>query len=221
MSDLEPRSDAEFRAIYGVTPACRDLSRKETTSLLNRELVRCKLERQNAYAYWAHEVEVHDWRIGKLVRADFVQFEPFGYHTAIDAGLIEKGMFTFYEVKSCIDDLKSGHGLNFFGDRNYIVMPVEVFPEYKRRANDDVNFDKRLIEVMASVAATNFTFLLYGKSRNGKGAFKETSEFSPRGSRTKPASELLLCMMRALIANSGHSDVQHRIAREVGCHDSV
>lgn len=40
---------------------------------------------------------------------------------------IEKGDFYCYEVKSSIEDFNSGHGLNFIGDYNYLVMPEEVY----------------------------------------------------------------------------------------------
>lgn len=40
---------------------------------------------------------------------------------------IEKGDFWCYEVKSSVEDFRSGHGLNFIGDYNYIVMPEKVY----------------------------------------------------------------------------------------------
>ena len=42
---------------------------------------------------------------------------------------IEKGEFIFYEVKSCKDDYHSGNGLNFEGERNYIVTTMETYKQ--------------------------------------------------------------------------------------------
>ena len=40
---------------------------------------------------------------------------------------IEKGDFYCYEVKSSVEDFHSGHGLNFIGDYNYLVMPEKIY----------------------------------------------------------------------------------------------
>ena len=40
---------------------------------------------------------------------------------------IEKGDFYCYEVKSSVEDFRSGHGLNFLGDYNYLVMPEKIY----------------------------------------------------------------------------------------------
>ena len=40
---------------------------------------------------------------------------------------IEKGDFYCYEVKSSVEDFHSGHGLNFLGDYNYLVMPEKIY----------------------------------------------------------------------------------------------
>src|SRR5699024_5440742 len=37
------------------------------------------------------------------------------------AAEIDKGSFSFYEVKSCMADFNSGYGKNFKGDENYLV----------------------------------------------------------------------------------------------------
>ena len=199
-------------------PACEGLSRAETTSLLSRELVRLRLERRNAYSYWAHEVEISNHLDnGPDVRVDFVQFEPHSYHTCTDISGIELGKFTFYEVKSCLADLKSGHGLNFMGDVNWVVMPVELYEPYLIARGEDRQLER---------ATADAGCLLYGKARNGRATFVEAHYFrselfddkAPADVyrhvfRKRAAAELLLCMMRAMIANSNHSDVDHRIER--------
>lgn len=190
-----------------VKPVCEGMGRKEITSLLSRELIRCRLERRNAYSYWAHEVEMHDYAKGKSVWVDFVQFEPDWYHQATHAGCVERGTFTFYEVKSCIGDIKSGHGLNLMGDENYIVMPVEAYYKLNEAWG---NGDKKLRETLGSYRHS-CGYLLYGEKKNGWRGFYEVDPITRNGCRKKPADELLLCMMRALIANSDRSDVEHKI----------
>ena len=60
-------------------------------------------------------------------RVDYMQFKPV--NNSVSG--IEKGDFYCYEIKSCVDDLMSGYGRNFFGDYNYFVMPKDVWEEKK------------------------------------------------------------------------------------------
>jgi len=53
-----------------------------------------------------------------------MQFKPAGGTFISD---IEKGIFTGYEIKSCIDDVYSGNGLNFIGEENYIVTTMQTY----------------------------------------------------------------------------------------------
>ena len=215
--------DEDLQAILAETklkPACEGMSRKEVTSLLSSELVRLVLTRKNAYSYWAHEVEVYDARKGAMTWVDFMHFEPAGYHTATHPGNVERGTFTCYEVKSCIADIKSGNGLNWFGDENFMVIPVELFPKFKKAYHGTSegrfeDYDRKLREHVPSLSG--FKFMFYGKARNGLGAFRTLAldDRMQRLPRTKPASELLLCMMRAMLADSDRSDVSHRIERSV------
>lgn len=187
------------------SPACDGMKRAEITELLDSELIRLRLTRKNAYSYWAHEVWL-DRYTDHEKRVDFVEFTPKGGVTYSDAPHIEHGTFSFYEVKSCMDDLKSGHGLNFDGDENWLVMPVEMFEPYKK-----VRLDDGYLRQSTRLARC----LLYGIGRNGKPTFWEqpkawSAEWACRG---RCASELLFAMMRAMIANSGHSSVSHRVRR--------
>lgn len=104
------------------------MNRKETTEFLSKLLVSDRLTGQGKY--YASEVTL-DWGSGKgkEKRVDFVQFIPKNQST----GGIEKGEFIFYEVKSCKEDYNSGNGLNFEGERNYIVTTMET---YKKIIND-------------------------------------------------------------------------------------
>ena len=97
------------------------MNRKETTAFLGDLLV---LDRfGGAGKYWAKEVSI-DYGTTDVKRVDFMQFEPGGV-TAISS--IEKGTFTCYEIKSCKEDVFSGNGLNFIGEKNYIVTTMECY----------------------------------------------------------------------------------------------
>lgn len=41
----------------------------------------------------------------------------------------KKGIFVCYEVKSCREDVFSGNGLNFIGEKNYIVTTMQCYKE--------------------------------------------------------------------------------------------
>lgn len=97
------------------------MDRTETTKRLGDILIRTKLT--GAGKYYSSEVSVDPWtNHGK--RVDFMQFIP---DNQISVSGIEKGIFICYEVKSCIEDVYSGNGLNFFGERNYIVTTMECW----------------------------------------------------------------------------------------------
>jgi hypothetical protein len=183
------------------------MSRSEITDLLDRELVRLRLTRKNAYSYWAHEVWV-DRYTDHEKRVDFMEFLPKGGVTYSDAPHIEHGTFSFYEVKSCMADLKSGSGLTFDGDENWLVMPVELFEPYKEEV---VGNQQGYVAQHTSRARC----LLYGIGRNGKPTFwEQPNDYVCRWScRKRSAAELLFCMMRAMIANSDHSNVNHAVRR--------
>lgn len=186
---------------WPLKPLCKGMPRKEITSLLSGRLIDLRLTRRDAYTYWAHEVPIRE--CGKERRIDFMQFVPYGHNANITAAGVELGTFVCYEVKSCIADMKSGNGLNFFGDVNWIVCPIEVYYEFL----ENHQYDPKLRAVIDDQVG----FLVFG-SRRGESDFLE---FGPpslcRGQRKRSASELIFCMMRALVANSCHSDVDHRI----------
>lgn len=94
------------------------MNRKEITKFLSDLLVRDRFSGMGKY--YAREVSI-DYGTKDVKRVDFVQFEPAGV-TSISS--IEKGIFTCYEVKSCKEDVFSGNGLNFFGEKNYIVTTM-------------------------------------------------------------------------------------------------
>lgn len=95
------------------------MTRAEITSRLSslveaRIAPRCPL--------WAPEVEVPGGRV------DYMGFRPYGYSYGYtpDSSSLERGELTCYEVKSCMADFQSGHGLNFAGDINWLVCPQDL-----------------------------------------------------------------------------------------------
>lgn len=96
------------------------MTRKETTKFLTDLLIADRLSDRQ---YYAKEVTV-DANTSKAKRVDVMQFAPAGVFHVSD---IEKGRFICYEIKSCVQDIYSGNGLNFIGDENYIVTTTETY----------------------------------------------------------------------------------------------
>lgn len=187
------------------SPICGGMKRSEITDLLSRELVKLKLERKSSYSFWAHEVWL-DRYTDHEKRVDFVAFYPHGGVRFTDGAHVERGKFHFFEVKSCMADIRSGHGLNFEGDANFLVMPVELWEPLKVELVENPTGYVRS-------AIRNAKCLLYGE-RRGKPGFFETGEYiEPTYTRTRGAAELLMCMMRAMIANSDDSCIDHRVSK--------
>ena len=94
------------------------LARADITKLLSDTLVSYKLLGK----YWADEVTIN---LGtpEECRVDFLEFKPCNQSTAG----IERGVFTGYEIKSCVADFRSKNGHNLFFDKNYYVMTMETY----------------------------------------------------------------------------------------------
>lgn len=91
------------------------MTRAEITKFLGELLVNTRFA--GAGKHWASEVSLDPWTAnGK--RVDYMQFSPADQ---MSISGIEKGIFTCYEIKSCKEDVYSGNGLNFLGEKNYIV----------------------------------------------------------------------------------------------------
>lgn len=99
------------------------MNRKEITLFLSNTLERTKL---NVFGkHYAKEVSIDPWT-SKAKRVDYMQFSP-GDQMSISG--VEKGIFTCYEIKSCKEDVYSGNGLNFYGEKNYIVTTMECYKD--------------------------------------------------------------------------------------------
>ncbi len=103
------------------------MNRKYITTLLSNLLIQQTFS--GLGKYWASEVTL-DYGSSHQKRVDFMQFVP---KNTMSVSGIEKGEFICYEVKSCIADYRSGHGLNFIGEKNYFVMPMAL---YKNLVNE-------------------------------------------------------------------------------------
>lgn len=156
-------------------------SRIDTTAELSR-LVEARLRR--ATPFWASEV---DTELGgrSVPRVDYMAFVPcWGMSDAGCSGGVEHGRFLFFEVKSCMEDFKSGHGLTFEGDANYLVC---------ERALADELHARMMLPGEAAVLCPD-------KSR---GRLLTAYDSGHRAVRKHPASTLLLLMMRRMTRGRG------------------
>lgn len=101
------------------------MKRAETTKFLSQLLEKSCFSGPGKY--WAKEVSLdYGFAAGKPRRVDYMQFIP---ENQCSISAIEKGIFTCYEIKSCKDDIYSGNGLNFIGEKNYLVTTMECYKE--------------------------------------------------------------------------------------------
>lgn len=184
------------------------MDRKKITNFLGNLLVQEKFSGMGKY--WTREVSIDPWAAkGKPKRVDFMQFVPDG-QCAVSA--IEKGIFVCYEIKSCKKDVYSGNGLNFLGEKNYIVTTMECYKELLQDLRDGT-FARHLYEVAPGssfhfgiMVAVPFMSEITDEfenptkidSENGRWKLSVIKQCNP-GLRTRPMAELLFCMLR-----SGH-----------------
>lgn len=189
------------------------MNRKEITKLLTDILISDKLSDRK---YYAKEVTL-DYGAENQKRVDVMQFSPKGVLHTSD---IEKGTFTCYEIKSCVDDVYSGHGLNFFGEKNYIVTNMETYKKLQQWAiiRRRIPNLKNYIEEIYPESSNNFGLLVAVPKRIDlrdtdalHKEFTEPTEFkgSPNdwrlwtaipcniGHRDRSTTELLFCMLRS------------------------
>lgn len=107
------------------------MNRKEITAFLGELLIH-RLSGKGKC--WAREVSL-DYGTRDVKRVDFMQFEPVG---VVHISEIEKGTFTSYEVKSCKADYNSGFGRNLETEKNYYVMPMELYQELRTEIDSHV-----------------------------------------------------------------------------------
>lgn len=184
------------------------MNRKETTEFLSKLLIRDRLSGMGKY--WASEVSIDAMATkGKPKRVDYMQFIPEGQCSVSD---IEKGIFVCYEIKSCKQDVYSGNGLNFLGEKNYIVTTMECYKDLLQDLRDRT-FTRHLHEVAPDssshfgiMVAIPFLSELTNEFENptqidcNAGRWKlAVIQQCVAGRRKRPMNELLFCMLR-----SGH-----------------
>ena len=103
-----------------------EMNRAETTKRLGELLERQYLS--GLGKHWAKEVNIDPGSARTHRRIDYMLFQPAGQCNISD---IEKGIFTCYEIKSCKADVYSGNGLNFIGEKNYIVTTMQCYKDIK------------------------------------------------------------------------------------------
>ena len=144
------------------------MTRPEITAKLSAMLEK-KINPQNdPRIYWAKEV-TFDYSTDHAVRVDYMRFVPV--NNSVSG--IEKGDCYCYEIKSSAEDFHSGHGLNFVGDYNYLVMQTDVYAAVS-------------LEIPHYVG-------IYVPDGNELACIKKAK----RRNRTRPVSEILLMMFRS------------------------
>lgn len=181
------------------------MNRKETTEFLSNLLISNRLTGRGKY--YAKEVSI-DYGTSNVKRVDFLQFEPKGVVYQSD---IEKGIFTCYEIKSCKEDVYSGNGLNFIGEKNYIITTMECY----KAIQPDMQSGKLWNHIkeccpeasphFGIMVAVPWLFDMYTEYENPTELRDdiawELKVIFPcnQGSRRRSMTELLFCMLR-----SGH-----------------
>ncbi len=183
------------------------MNRAETTRFLG-ELLKSNRFRGMG-KYWASEVSIDAFTTaGKGGRVDFMQFEPPNQY-AVSA--LEKGIFICYEVKSCKEDVYSGNGLNFYGEKNYIVTTMQCYKDILPDLQDGT-FATHLRKTNQDSSAHYGIMVAVPVMRDKYQEFEEPTPISEdvswrlevirpciAGTRKKSLTELLFCMVR-----SGH-----------------
>lgn len=155
-----------------------EMNRTETTAMLSA-LVERRLDSRTSY--WAKEVSFDKgtpmWR-----RIDYVGFKPYTPNYAVEPVSVELGVFSCYEVKSCLEDFESGNGLTFYGDENYLVTTRELAEQLQDMRRLPRNID----QVLVPTTKGDMLRKLYDLSGNGSPSY-----------RHRPASEMLYAMVEA------------------------
>lgn len=180
------------------------MKRNQITELLTNTLIQTRLSDRK---YFAREVTL-DYGTSHPKRIDVMQYIPEGTTFASD---IERGEFICYEIKSCKEDVYSGHGLNFYGDKNYIVTTMDVWknvliPDYMQsnkfldhvaECNPDSNNNIGVMVLIPSSSDIETEFenpTLINTCADWK---LETIHMSRKKGRKRSIVELLFCMLRA------------------------
>lgn len=190
------------------------MNRKETTKFLTDLLIGDRLSDRK---YYAKEVTL-DYGTIQPKRIDVMEFRPKGVVYASD---MEKGIFVCYEIKSCYEDVYSGHGLNFYGEKNYIVTTMDTYKKLQEDIRSE-KLQKHIADFMGVKVCPQFGIIVPVPARIDQRSSNEIySEYENPTKldgdmvkwrmytavnchemhRTRPTVEMLFCMLR-----SKHSD---------------
>lgn len=181
------------------------MNRAETTKFLGNLLKRDRFGGMGKY--WASEVSIDAFTTtGKGGRVDFMQFVPQNQYSV---GGLEKGIFVCYEVKSCKADVYSGNGLNFYGEKNYIVTTMQCYKDIITDLRDGT-FHEHLRKTNPESSAHYGIMVAVPVIRDKNREFEEPTPISDDiswrleiirpciiGAREKSLTELLFCMVRS------------------------
>lgn len=167
------------------------MTRKEITVLLGDILYQQRFT--GIGKYYASEVTI-DYGTKDACRVDYMQFVP---PNQMSISGLEKGIFICYEVKSCVNDFKSGYGQNFIAEENYLVMPMEL---YKKVIHDIPNGVGVLVPVPAAMGRKNSDcWQEFDHPTEFKGDSNDWRLHKIRDAyskyRKKSITELLFCML--------------------------
>lgn len=182
----------------------KNMNRKETTAFLEKILICSRFSGPGKY--WAREVSIDHGTI-YIKRIDFIQFVPAG---TIHISDIEKGIFVCYEIKSCREDVYSGNGLNFLGEKNYLITTMQCYKDILPDINSG-KLQRHIRECNPESSADNFGIMVpvpYGSDVHEE--FEHPTELNTKinwnlktvlpchqGRRKRSMSELLFCMLRS------------------------
>ena len=182
------------------------MDRKETTQFLGELLKRDRFSGMGKY--WASEVSIDAFTAaGKGGRVDFMQFEPPNQCTVSS---LEKGIFICYEIKSCKEDVYSGNGLNFYGEKNYLVTTMQCYKDILPDFVDGTLW-KHVHKANPESSAHYGIMVAIPYMRDAKQEFDDPTPITPDtsawglkviqpcnvGLRKKSMTEMLFCMVRS------------------------
>lgn len=156
------------------------MTRSDITNMLSG-LVEKRL--RSRHMFWAPEVSF-DKSTADYRRIDYVAFKPHTPNYYPDPTSVELGVFECYEVKSCMSDFQSGHGLTFYGDRNFLVTTAEFAEELRVKMLTPRGIDGVLVPNKPGTA-------LISKYAN------ENPQMLAQSYRRRCASEMLWAIMRS------------------------
>ena len=180
-----------------------NINRKEITNFLGNLLEKEKFN--GIGKYWAKEVSI-DANSINCKRIDYMHFIP---KDQCSISSIEKGIFVCYEIKSCIEDVYSGNGLNFLGEKNYIVTTVNCYKQLDKYIKSG-KFDKFMLENHPDSSFYFGIMVAIPKYRDLKDELESPTPLDANkkwslvvakpcreGLRKRSIAELLFCMLRS------------------------